>query len=63
MTGRPADASRSPMAALAPNGCRLCGIGRDIHAIQVGRNGSHTWIQPTQQQIKDRMLMRRKGRG
>jgi hypothetical protein len=51
------------MAALAPNGCRLCGIGRDIHAIQVGRNGSHTWIQPTQQQIKDRMLMRRKGRG
>lgn len=43
----------------APNGCRLCGIEKRGHAIQVGADGSHTWQPPTQQQIKDRMLARR----
>lgn len=47
------------MAAPAPNGCRLCGIEQRGHAIQVGRDGSHTWTAPTQQQIKDRMLAQR----
>lgn len=42
-----------------PDGCRLCGIAERGHAIQTGRNGSHTWQQPTQQQIKDRMRARR----
>lgn len=42
-----------------PNGCRLCGIAKRSHAIQTGRDGSHTWKQPTQQQIKDRMRARR----
>jgi hypothetical protein len=42
-----------------PNGCRLCGIEQRGHAIQAGAGGSHTWKQPTQQQIKDRMQARR----
>ncbi|MGW8679645.1 hypothetical protein ACWGNN_01000 [Streptomyces sp. NPDC055817] len=46
-------------SAVAPMGCRRCGITRDVHAIQAGSGGSHTWEQPTQQQIKDRMLVRR----
>lgn len=43
----------------APNGCRLCGIEKRGHAIQVGTDGSHTWQQPTQQQILARMRARR----
>jgi len=46
----------------APMGCRRCGIDQDVHAIQVASDGSHIWQQPTQQQIKDRMLARRAGR-
>lgn len=43
----------------APNGCRVCGIDQRGHGIQVGAGSSHTWEQPTQQQIKERMLARR----
>ncbi|MFF7142263.1 hypothetical protein ACFZB5_13575 [Streptomyces nodosus] len=42
-----------------PMGCRHCGIDRRGHAIQAGTGGSHTWQQPSQQQIKDRMHARR----
>jgi hypothetical protein len=42
-----------------PNGCRLCGIDQRGHAIQTGPDGTHTWQQPTPQQIKDRMRARR----
>jgi hypothetical protein len=42
-----------------PMGCRLCGIDQLGHAIQAAADGSHTWQQPTQQQIKDRMTARR----
>lgn len=42
-----------------PDGCRICGIEQRGHAIQVGTDGSHTWQQPTQSQIKERMLARR----
>jgi len=48
---------------ISPNGCRLCGIEQRGHAIQVGRDGSHTWQPPTQQQIKNRMHARREGKG
>lgn len=47
------------MVAGNPNGCRWCGIDQRGHAIQYGRGGRHIWQQPTQQQIKDRMLARR----
>ena len=43
-------------------GCRRCGIERRGHGIQATVDGSHTWQQPTQQQIKGRMLARREGR-
>jgi hypothetical protein len=46
-----------------PNGCRLCGIDQHGHAIQAGADGSHIWQQPTQEQIKDRMLARRAKKG
>lgn len=39
-----------------PMGCGRCGIDEDVHAIQVASDGVHTWQQPTQQQIKERML-------
>lgn len=42
-----------------PNGCGVCGIEQRGHAIQVGADGSHTWMPPTQEQIKERMLARR----
>jgi hypothetical protein len=42
-----------------PMGCGRCGIDEDLHASQATSDGSHTWQQPTQQQIKDRMLARR----
>lgn len=50
------------MKTPTPMGCRRCGIDRDSHAIQAGADGSHTWEQPTQQQIKDRMRARRAAR-
>jgi hypothetical protein len=43
-------------------GCRRCGIDRRGHAIQAGSDGSHTWEQPTQEQIKARMLVRQAAR-
>jgi hypothetical protein len=43
-----------------PNGCRWCGIDRRPHFQQWKPPvGWHQWEQPTQQQIKDRMLARR----
>lgn len=45
-----------------PNGCGVCGIDRRGHAIQTGLAGSHTWIAPTQAQIKARMQARRSAR-
>lgn len=42
-----------------PMGCRWCGIDQRGHAIQIGAEGSHTWEQPTKDQIKQRMLARR----
>lgn len=42
-----------------PMGCRLCGIDQRGHGIQATADGSHTWEQPSPQQIKDRMLARR----
>lgn len=45
-----------------PNGCRLCGIDQRGHGIQAGTDGTHTWEQPTQEQIKQRMQARRTAR-
>jgi hypothetical protein len=43
-----------------PMGCRWCGIDQRGHAQQYKAPvGWHQWGQPTQQQIKDRMLARR----
>jgi len=42
-----------------PMGCARCGIDQRGHAIQTGTDGSHTWQQPTQEQIKARMQARR----
>ncbi|MFF6866679.1 hypothetical protein [Streptomyces ardesiacus] len=43
-----------------PMGCAECDIDRDRHARQYSETaGWHTWQQPTQQQIKDRMRARR----
>ncbi|MFD6496768.1 hypothetical protein [Streptomyces sp. NPDC060188] len=42
-----------------PMGCGRCGIDKDVHAIQAASDDTHTWQQPTQQQIRDRMLARR----
>lgn len=45
-----------------PNGCRHDGIDQRTHARQWTPNaGWHTWEQPTQEQIKDRMRARRPG--
>lgn len=46
-----------------PPGCRWCGIDQRTHARQwTAEAGWHTWTQPTQPQIKDRMRARRAGR-
>ncbi|ACX71162.1 hypothetical protein pZL12.85 [Streptomyces phage ZL12] len=43
-----------------PNGCRHDGIDQRAHARQwTPEAGWHTWEQPTQEQIKDRMRGRR----
>ncbi|MEU8469556.1 hypothetical protein AB0F30_16810 [Streptomyces sp. NPDC029006] len=48
------------MGAPNPMGCRWCGIDQRPHARQWKPPvGWHAWEQPTQQQIKDRMLARR----
>ncbi|MGW1870957.1 hypothetical protein ACWCPS_36130 [Streptomyces mauvecolor] len=46
-----------------PYGCQECGVAADAH----GRRwhpeaGVHQWIQPTQEQIKERMRARRAAR-
>jgi hypothetical protein len=43
-----------------PMGCAVCGIDRRGHSRQHTETGGwHTWKQPSQQQIKDRMRARR----
>lgn len=42
-----------------PMGCARCGIAQRGHAIQAAADGTHTWQQPTQEQIKERMRARR----
>lgn len=44
-------------------GCRQCGIDERGHGIQATYDGTHTWEQPTQEQIKTRMLARRAALG
>jgi hypothetical protein len=50
---------QSPARPSSPMGCRLCGIEQRGHGIQATAGGSHTWQQPTSEQIKQRMLARR----
>ncbi|MFD3740493.1 hypothetical protein [Streptomyces sp. NPDC058629] len=52
------------MATPNPNGCRHCGIEQDRpHARQWTPDaGWHTWEQPTQEQINDRMRVRQAAR-
>ncbi|WP_326779664.1 hypothetical protein OG481_01885 [Streptomyces longwoodensis] len=46
-----------------PNGCRWCGRDERSHGCwYMPRRGFHTWEQPTQAQIKARMLARRAAR-
>lgn len=48
------------MTGPTPNGCRHCGIGQRDHMQRWTTGvGWHTWTQPTQRQIKDRMQGRR----
>lgn len=48
---------------LNPMGCAACGIDHRGHGSQYTKTaGWHTWQQPTQQQIKDRMRARRAAR-
>ncbi|CAM5394550.1 hypothetical protein STENM36S_06383 [Streptomyces tendae] len=43
-----------------PMGCAACGIDRRGHGRQhTEQAGWHAWTEPTQQQIKDRVLARR----
>ncbi|MFE1515730.1 hypothetical protein ACFW9I_02675 [[Kitasatospora] papulosa] len=48
------------MATTTPNGCRRDGIDRRTHGRQwTPEVGWHSWEQPTQDQIKERMRARR----
>jgi hypothetical protein len=47
------------MRAPNPMGCARCGIDQRGHGIQVTADGSHTWEQPSQEQLKQRMHDRR----
>ncbi|MFG3438365.1 hypothetical protein ACGF0J_14070 [Nonomuraea sp. NPDC047897] len=50
--------------AAQPNGCRWCGLAQRDHFQRWARSaGWHSWTQPTQQQIKQRMKARRTLRG
>ncbi|HET6356050.1 hypothetical protein [Streptomyces sp.] len=42
-----------------PNGCRICGIAPPHGRQWTADAGWHQWAQPTQEQIKERMLRRR----
>jgi hypothetical protein len=43
-------------------GCARCGIDQRGHGVQASADGTHTWQQPSQQQIKQRMCARRAAR-
>ncbi|RST23046.1 hypothetical protein EF908_13005 [Streptomyces sp. WAC04770] len=46
--------------AVAPGGCRWCGIEARAHARQwTAEAGWHAWTAPTTEQRKERMLQRR----
>ena len=46
-----------------PFGCRWCGRSNQWHPwLFIPRRGDHLWEQPTQKQIKARMLARRAAR-
>ncbi|MCX4784054.1 hypothetical protein [Streptomyces sp. NBC_01264] len=46
-----------------PSACRHCGIDHHEHMQRwTSAAGWHQWTQPTQQQVKQRMTVRRKGR-
>lgn len=48
------------MATPEPGGCRFCGVDQREHMQRWTRGVSwHVWTQPTQEQIKARMLARR----
>lgn len=50
-------------AAPTPSGCRWCGIPEYGHMQRwLPRRGFHEWEQPTQAQIKARMIARRAAR-
>ena len=45
---------------ISPNGCRWCGVDYQEHYQRWHPDGGrHGWIQPTQDQIKARILKRR----
>jgi hypothetical protein len=49
--------------APTPSGCRWCGSEKRSHFQRfLPRRGFHAWVQPTQAQIKARMLARRNAR-
>lgn len=46
-----------------PSGCQHCGIGHEVHARQfVKPVGWHAFVEPTQEQIAERMKARRAAR-
>ncbi|QYN17511.1 hypothetical protein [Amycolatopsis sp. DSM 110486] len=45
-----------------PNSCADCGIEQQSHFTRVTRTGLHTWIEPSNEQRKRRMLARRAAR-
>lgn len=61
--GAPAGAVNRVKSPTEPGACRWCGIPKRAHAQQwIEPVGWHTWAQPTQEQIKTRMLARRSTR-
>lgn len=47
-------------SSLEPSACGQCGVRRGSHGKQYSPNaGWHSWMLPTQEQIKARMLLRR----
>lgn len=50
----------TPPNAPPTNGCRHCGLPVREHMQRWSAHaGWHKWVEPTQEQIKDRMLARR----
>lgn len=55
---------RQWLFSLAPYGCRNCAIPRAGHGRRyTDRIGVHSWVRPTELQIKNRMRVRRKHMG